>query len=166
MTTNDKRKEAHQLVKMNKEEKPKYNIEKIVVPIQGDLLPDVKIYQDFNLAVIKEMAKENNIKVETKELPTFNDINIALERGDISVIPGIVQTYKKEEFALTYSYFTEVIYRSNGEQLDSEKSYSMLVRKTDEDLYNFFNDMISKFNETGKLKELQIEYLGERNHLK
>ena len=35
----------------------------------------------------------------------------------------------------------------------------------DEEILNFFNEMIMRFNETGKLQEIQNKYLGDCNSI-
>ena len=88
-TNTEKETNKEQPVQKKVEDKKKYNIDKIVMPIQTEFSDDIMVYQDFNIAVIKEMAKSNNIPVEIREFPTFDDALIALKRGDVSVMPGI-----------------------------------------------------------------------------
>ena len=143
-------------------DKPKYHIDKIIVPVQTEWPDDLKVYRDFNIAVIKEMAKSNNIPVELREFPTFDDVIVALKRGDVDVMPGI-DKLGDTDLSKTYTYFTGAIYLPNGKEYVPKTSYVMAVRKGDTELLNFFNDMILNFRETGKLEQIQKKYLGNRN---
>lgn len=163
-TNTEKETNKEQPVQKKAEDKKKYNIDKIVVPIQTNFSDDIKVYHDFNIAVIKEMAKSNNIPVETREFTTFNDVHIALKRGDVDVMPGIDKLANSEtDLTMTFTYFTGTLYDSIGAEVAPESSYSMLVRADDKELVHFFDDMILSFNESGKMEEIQKKYLGNRN---
>ncbi|MBE3570704.1 MAG: transporter substrate-binding domain-containing protein [Bacillales bacterium] len=138
----------------NKEkDKVKYNIDKIIIPVQTVWPNDLKGYRDFNIAVLKEMVQSNHIPVELREFPTFDDVIIALKRRDIDVVPGIYS--EKTDFSKTYTHFTGAIYLPNGKEYVPKESYIMAIRKGDTELLNFLNDMILKFRETGKLEQIQ-----------
>jgi hypothetical protein len=139
-------------------QEPVNKIDKIIIPIRMDTVNEIKPYQKFGIALITEMAKENNIQVETKEIPTFNDVNYSLENGDITVNYGVINV-ASPELIMTQSYITTALY-NKGKEIFPEKSYSFAVNKDNRELYNFFNDMIKKYNENGKLKQLQEKYLG------
>lgn len=161
-TVEENKTKEEQQVQSKIENKAKYDIDKIIVPVQTEWTNDLKVYRDFNIAVIKEMAQSNNIPVELREFPTFDDVIIALKRGDVDVVPGI-DNLVETDLTKTYTYFTGAIYLHNGEEFVPKKSYAMAVRKKDTELLKFFNDMILKFKETGKLEKIQQEYLGDRN---
>jgi len=161
-TVEENKTKGEQQVQSKIENKAKYDIDKIIVPVQTEWTNDLKVYRDFNIAVIKEMAQSNNIPVELREFPTFDDVIIALKRRDVDVVPGI-DNLVETDLTKTYTYFTGAIYLPNGEEFVPKKSYAMAVRKKDTELLKFFNDMILKFKETGKLEKIQQEYLGDRN---
>nr|WP_255485918.1 transporter substrate-binding domain-containing protein [Sporosarcina sp. BP05] len=109
------------------------------------------------------MAKEFNIPVEVREFATTDDSDIALRRGVIDLITGVIRLEPEEtELTKTYSYFTGTLIKPNGEEVLSERSYAMVVRKGNKELINFLNDNILNFKESGKLEQLQNEYLGNR----
>ncbi|WP_186673924.1 transporter substrate-binding domain-containing protein [Sporosarcina sp. BP05] len=146
------------------DEENKYKIEKITIPIELDMQQGpFKVYHDFSYALIKEMAKEFNIPVEVREFATTDDSDIALRRGVIDLITGVIRLEPEEtELTKTYSYFTGTLIKPNGEEVLSERSYAMVVRKGNKELINFLNDNILNFKESGKLEQLQNEYLGNR----
>ncbi|WP_438312417.1 transporter substrate-binding domain-containing protein [Sporosarcina sp. FA9] len=146
------------------DEKENYKIEKITIPIELNLQQsEYGAYHEFGNAIIKEMAKEFNIDVEEREFVSDDDSDIAIRRGDVDVITGIIRLEPDEtELTKTYSYYTGPLYKMNGEELLPERSYSMVVGKENKELINFLNDNILKFKESGRLEKIQNEYLGDR----
>ena len=138
------------------------SITEITVPIQKDYPRQIKAYQNFDLAVIKAIAKENNIKVVTKEIDNENDLYIALKNGDIDIVAGMIKV-TDPKFERTYTYFSgELVSMFNRETVFHKEDYSFAARKSDKELLKIFNTTIREFKENGKMKELEQKYLGER----
>jgi hypothetical protein len=133
-------------------EQPKYNIEKIVVPVQIDADTTFKPFQDLSIELIQTIAAENNIPVELKEL-SFNDIGVALTRNEID-LRSMTSNTIDPEMTQTYSYLTGKLHPDLP-----ENDYAFTVHKDNTELSNLINDGISKFKENGKLTELQNKYL-------
>jgi uncharacterized protein YxeA len=140
-----------------------YNIEKIVVAIDTGLLsnmPEFKPLHDFNIALLNEIGKENNITIEIKEVPTWNDVRISLSRKEADV--QILSFAEVEpDLTMSYSYITTAIYNSGNEIIQPERNYTFILHQDNTELNNLLNDMIVKYQENGKLEELKKQYLGQ-----
>ncbi|MEH6930624.1 transporter substrate-binding domain-containing protein [Priestia megaterium] len=146
-----------------KESKPDYGIDKIVVPVETQWYKGVQAYQDFNVAVVNEIAKQNDVKVQVEEIATFEDSVKAVKRGDADVVLGASNS-SSGELSETYSYLSSALYFPDGTQIVPSKDYIMLVKKGDDNLLNLLNDGIRELNKNGKLENLQDKYLGEREN--
>lgn len=155
----------------SKAAKQPYNIEKIVIGTHKDYLMELKAYERFSIGLLKAFAEEYNIPVEEKSFETLDDVTVALQRGDINVTIGITSIgIKFPELVKTYSYHTGALYKHdtgsyNPEIVVSKDSYSFAVNKDDKELTDFLNDMIVKFKDNGKMKEIRQKYLGDRAEL-
>ncbi|MQR87076.1 transporter substrate-binding domain-containing protein [Bacillus megaterium] len=144
-----------------KENKKEYGIDRIIVPVESQWYQGIQAYQDFNVAVVKEIAKRNKIEVQIEEVLTFEDSVKALKRGDADVVLGASNT-SSGELSETYSYLSSALYFPDETQVVPPKDYMMLVKKSNNNLLSFLNDGIRELSKNGKLKDLQEKYLGER----
>jgi hypothetical protein len=131
---------------------PKYNIDKIVIPVQINADTTFKPFQDLSIELIQTIAAENNIPVEFKEL-SFNDIGVALTRNEID-LRSLTSNTIDPNLTQTYSYITARLHPDLPEH-----DYAFTVHKDNTELNNLINDSISKYRENGKLTELQNKYL-------
>ncbi|MGE1197490.1 transporter substrate-binding domain-containing protein [Priestia megaterium] len=155
------REESRPQSKVEKERIADYGVDKIIVPVETKWYKGVQAYQDFNVAVVKEIAKQNDIEIQIEEIPTFEDSVKAVKRGDADVVLGASNS-TSEELIETYSYLSSALYFPDGTQIVSSKDYIILVKKGNENLLDLLNDGIRELNKTEKLEGLQNKYLGER----
>ncbi|WP_349346841.1 transporter substrate-binding domain-containing protein [Priestia megaterium] len=147
--------------KAEKERIPDYGVDKIIVPVETKWYKGVQAYQDFNVAVVKEIAKQNEVEIQIKEIPTFEDSVKAVKRGDADVVLGASNS-SSEELSETYSYLSSALYFPDGTQIVPSKDYMLLVKQGNDNLLGLLNDGIRELDKTGKLESLQDKYLGER----
>lgn len=151
--------EVTQAKKQN--ETKNYGVNKIIVPVETQWLKGVQAYQDYNLAVLKEIAKNSNVELQLEEIPTFEDSVKAVKRGDADVVLGASNS-NSEELSQTYSYLSTALYFPDGTQVVLPKDYIMLVQGQNEKLLNLLNDGIRNLQKSGKLDSLEEQYLGDR----
>lgn len=151
--------EVTQAKKQN--ETKNYGVNKIIVPVETQWLKGVQAYQDYNLAVLKEIAKNSNVELQLEEIPTFQDSVKAVKRGDADVVLGASNS-NSEELSQTYSYLSAALYFPDGTQVVPPKDYIMLVQGQNEKLLNLLNDGIRNLQKSGKLDSLEEQYLGDR----
>lgn len=151
--------EVTQAKKQN--ETKNYGVNKIIVPVETQWLKGVQAYQDYNLAVLKEIAKNSNVELQLEEIPTFQDSVKAVKRGDADVVLGASNS-NSEELSQTYSYLSTALYFPDGTQVVPPKDYIMLVQGQNEKLLNLLNDGIRNLQKSGKLDSLEEQYLGDR----
>ncbi|MEH7330456.1 transporter substrate-binding domain-containing protein [Priestia megaterium] len=140
-----------------------YGIDKIIVPVETQWYKGLLAYQDFNVAVVKEIAKQNDVEVQVEEIPTFEDSVKAVKRGDVDVVLGASNS-SSVELSGTYSYLSSALYFPDGTQIVPSKDYMMLVKNGNDNLLNLLNDGIRELNKNGKLGDLQDKYLGQREN--
>lgn len=144
-------------------EQPKYNIDKIVVATEAGLLsrlPEFQPLNDFTFALLNEIAKENNITIETKELPSFDAIRTSLSNKETDV--QILSFAEMEtDLTMTYSYVNTAIYHDGGKVTQPERDYTFIIHQDNTELAKLLNDHIEKFKSNGKLEELKKQYLGQ-----
>jgi ABC-type amino acid transport substrate-binding protein len=139
-----------------------YNIEKIVVAIEGDLLPRFPEFQplnNFSMTLLNEIAKDNNITIETKVLPTFEDVRASLTNKE-SDIQFLTYAENQSDLTMSYSYVNTAVY--NGNKITQpERDWVFVLHQDNTELNNLLNDSIAKYQENGKLDELKKQYLGQ-----
>lgn len=147
-------------------------INKIVIGIDRDTPIEIIDYELYAIGLIKAFAKEHNIIVEEKKFDSLDDITTALQRGDIDVTTGItsVNANKVTGLIQTYSYHTGALYAYSGRYeplkiLVDKDSYSFAVNKKNKELTEFLNEMIEKYKNNGKMKEIRERYLRDRANL-
>jgi ABC-type amino acid transport substrate-binding protein len=140
-----------------------YKIDKITVAIDTGLLsnmPEFKPLQDFNLALLNEIAKENNITIETKDIPTWNDVRLSLSRKETDV--QILSFAEVEpDLTMSYSFITYTVINDKKEALQPERDYTFILHQDNVELGKLLNDYIVKYKENGKLEQLKQQYLGQ-----
>jgi hypothetical protein len=143
-------------------EQPKYNIDKITVAIEGDLLskfPEFQPLNDFSMTLLNEIAKDNNITIETKALPTFEDVRASLTNKE-SDIQFLTYAENQSDLTMSYSYVNTAVY--NGDKITQpERDWVFVLHQDNTELSNLLNDHIVKYKENGKLDELRKQYLGQ-----
>jgi hypothetical protein len=146
----------------NKPETNKYNINKIVVAIEGDLLskfPEFQPLNDFSMALLNEIAKDNNITIETKVLPAFEDVRASLTNKE-SDIQFLTYAENQSDLTMSYSYVNTAVYK--GDKITQpERDWVFVLHQDNTELNNLLNDSIAKYQENGKLDELKKQYLGQ-----
>jgi ABC-type amino acid transport substrate-binding protein len=137
-----------------------YNIEKIVVAIEGDLLPRFPEFQplnNFSMTLLNEIAKDNNITIETKVLPTFEDVRASLTNKE-SDIQFLTYAENQSDLTMSYSYVNTAVY--NGNKITQpERDWVFVLHQDNTELNDLLNDSIAKYQENGKLEELKKQYL-------
>jgi predicted DNA binding protein len=143
-----------------KPETNKYNIDTITVAIEGDLLPRFPEYQplnDFSMALLNEIAKDNNITIETKTLPTFEDVRASLTNKE-SDIQFLTYAVNQSDLTMTNSYINTAVY--NGDKITQhEREWVFVLHQDNTELNKLLNDHIVKYKDNGKLEELKKQYL-------
>lgn len=156
---------------ITKQSKQPDNIDKIIIGISKDTPMQLRAYERYSIGLLKAFAEEYSIPIEEKSFDTLDDVTTALQRGDINVTINITSIgIKFPELIKTYSYHTGALYKQDGQFADPElfidkDSYSFAVNKDDKQLTDFLNDMIVKYKDNGKMKEIRLKYLGKRAEL-
>lgn len=147
-----------------KVEKSKYNIEKIVVPVEEEWANGLVAYQELHREIIEYIGKKNNISIEFKEITNFQDSLIALEDGKVDIVFGVYNNVNPE-IKTTYSYLSAPLYYPNGVEVAEHESYRIAVHQDNKELLEMLNDEIYAMKENGKLEEIQNKYLEERTNM-
>ncbi|PGK51752.1 hypothetical protein CN918_28590 [Priestia megaterium] len=143
------------------EVKNPYHIKKIVVPVEEKWITGILAYQEFNVAVVKEIGDLYGVKVITEDVPTYKDAVSSVKFGETDVLPGAIKAEEGMTIA-DYTYLSSAIYYPDGTQLAPDTDYTMAVKTGNDKLLKLLNDGIRTLQKNGRLKELREEYVGDR----